>query len=230
MISYYRRIANDIRNKINNNEYKSGELLPKHIELAKTYDTSRVTISKALAILKLEELVYTKKGIGTFVNEPYTIYDTKFIGFTTKMKGSKKPKSKIISFDVRFPNEIEQKKLHLSKDEPVYDIIRLRLKDEPLLLEYTIMPIKVIPGITESILLKSIYQYIQNVLNFEVGASTRVIRADRPDAYDQKFLNCSVYDPVLEIDQVVYLSDGRPFEYSQTRRRYDKGDCTIASI
>ncbi|MGM0218962.1 GntR family transcriptional regulator [Enterococcus sp. AZ126] len=230
-MTQFKKIAEDLRLKINNNHFKVNEKLPKQSELAIFYNTSRMTISKALTILKLENLIYTKRGIGTFVKDSYTIYDTKFVGITTKVKTTQKPQSKIISFEVRFPNEIEQEKLRLSKNDPVYDIIRLRIKkEEPLLIEYTIMPAQLITAINEEILLSSIYQHIQGTLKLEIGAASRIIRADKPDAYDKKYLECTEYDPVLEIDQVVYLKTGEPFEYSQTRRRYDKGDCTIASF
>lgn len=47
----------------------------------------------------------------------------------------------------------------------MYDIFRARyLNDEPYSMEYTIMPRKIIPEITDEILYHSIYQYIQNEL------------------------------------------------------------------
>lgn len=47
----------------------------------------------------------------------------------------------------------------------MYDIFRARyLNDEPYSMEYTIMPRKIIPEITDEILYHSIYPYIQNEL------------------------------------------------------------------
>ncbi|MBC8829849.1 UTRA domain-containing protein, partial [Escherichia coli] len=37
----------------------------------------------------------------------------------------------------------------------------------------------------------------------------------------QEYLACGEHDPVLEVEQVVYLKDGRPVEYSRSRHRYD---------
>ena len=102
-------------------------------------------------------------------------------------------------FEVRFPDETEQLKLRIGKNGLVYDIIKLSiLNSTPLMLEYTIMPIYVNPGINENILKSSIYSHNT--------------------------------DPVLEVEQVVYLDDGIPFEYSQTRHRYDKGDFTATNL
>ncbi|MEG1045361.1 UTRA domain-containing protein, partial [Carnobacterium sp.] len=38
------------------------------------------------------------------------------------------------------------------------------------------------------------------------------------------------HDPVLEVEQLVYLKDGRPFEYSRSRHRYDKRSYTVLEV
>ena len=48
--------------------------------------------------------------------------------------------------------------------------------------------------------------------------------------YDQKYLDCKEDDPVLEVEQVAFLSDMRPFEFSQTRHRYDKGEFYVNNL
>ena len=70
---------------------------------------------------------------------------------------------------------------------------------------------------------QSLYDYLSNSLSLKIGSALRKIKADRCDSYDRDFLDCEASDPVLEVEQVVSLRDGRPFEYSQLRYRYDKG-------
>ncbi|MCJ0535459.1 hypothetical protein MMJ58_11470 [Enterococcus cecorum] len=43
--------------------------------------------------------------------------------------------------------------------------------------------------------------------HLKFGPANRRIRAGKPDLYDQD-------DPVLEVEQVAFLSDMRPFEFS----------------
>lgn len=229
----YHEIAADLRSKITNGLYKKQEKLPKQTELADYYHTSRVTMQKALDLLHLEGLIYGRKGIGTFVTGPLSIFDYNaqtHRGLTKRLGELGEVTSQIISFGVLFPDEEEQKKLKIKKNEPIYDIVRLRLLDnEPLSLEYTIMPVQLIPGIDEDILKSSIYRYINESLNLEIGTSIRRIKADKADIYDQNYLNCDVHDPVLEVEQTVYLKNGIPFEISHARHRYDKGDFTVIS-
>ncbi|MGM0218639.1 GntR family transcriptional regulator [Enterococcus sp. AZ126] len=236
-MSRYKEVADDIRAKIISGFYNSEKSMPEQVVLAKEYKTSRMTIQKALEILRIEGLVYSRRGSGTFVRKnarTLSELDSKadIYNGVTKHLGSKgKITSKIISFSIRFPNEIECEKLMIDPSKPVYDIIRLRyFKGEPLLLEYTIMPIEVITGITEKVLYHSIYSHIEDVLGLGIGVANRRIHADRPNENDKKYLECEEIDPILEVDQVVFLDSGVPFEYSQTRHRYDKGDIVVVNL
>ncbi len=224
-MSEYEKIAREIKKKIMDGTFPADEKLPKQTELAALFQTSRVTIHRAFQILKTESFILTQKGVGSFAKKTESDHDVnieEYIGLTKKMKPTSLVRSKIISFHLRFPDEREQEKLHLKKEEPVYDIIRLRLiNEEPFVLEYTIMPIHVISMVSEEVLLNSIYEHIENTLHLTIGGAVRRIRADKPDAYDNKFLNCQNNIPVLEVEQIVSLDNGTPFEYSQSRYRSD---------
>lgn len=232
-MAYYHDIAADIRTQISHGKYEKNQKLPKQTELAITYKTSRVTIQKALNLLQVEGIIYAKKGTGTFVSEAYSTFDYNARvnrGLTKRLGKTGKLTTRIISFDTLLADEQEQTKLRLGKEDRIYDIVRLRLLDDvPVALEYTIMPVAVIPGITEEVLKASVYEYISNTLHLPIGTSIRRIKADRPDIYDQQHLICSPNDPILEVEQTVYLENGIPFEFSQSRHRYDMGDFIVAN-
>ncbi|KPG68503.1 MULTISPECIES: GntR family transcriptional regulator [unclassified Enterococcus] len=215
----YKKITEDLRHKIYNGTYSTMEKLPEQNELSKKYATSRMTIQRALNLLKEEGLITTKRGQGTFVNSSsYQGKISEYIGLVNKFGGRHQVTSQIISFSARFPEANEMDCLLLKENDVVYDIVRLRYVDqEPFELEYTIMPIKTIPDITLNILEKSIYQYITDTLHLKIGTAIRKIRADRADTYDINYLQVDPADPILELEQVARLSDGRPFEFSQTR-------------
>lgn len=230
-LANYQDIAADIRSKINHGFYQKEHKLPKQSELASHYQTSRVTIQKALTMLQMEGIIYAKKGIGTFISNSYSTFDYNAKinrGLTKRLGETGKITSKIISFDVIYPDEKEQEKLKITADQQIYDIVRLRLFDDiPVVLEYTIMPLHIIPGITTSVLSSSVYGYITNHLHQTIGTSIRRIKADHADTYDQQYLACAATDPILEVEQTVYLGNGIPFEFSQSRHRYDMGDFIV---
>ena len=229
---HYQEIASDIEKDIIEKKYT--DRLPEQFDLAKKYNTSRVTIVHALKILQDKNLIKTVKGHGTFVTTK-SIPDiflnlgvNEHNGFTRHVNSAFQLTSHVIAFNIRKPSAGERKALNLGKNDEVYDIIRQRvLNGKPAKLEYTIMPVKRIPGITLDILHKSIYSYIQHELGLKIGKDSRVITAEKSDAYDMKYLDCMRDDPVLCIQQKAFLEDGRPFELSETRNRYDRGALTV---
>jgi GntR family transcriptional regulator len=61
--------------------------------------------------------------------------------------------SRVVHFELRFPNEKEQASLMINADAPIYDFIRLRLLNgEPMSLDSTVMPMNLVPGLTKTIL------------------------------------------------------------------------------
>ena len=63
----YQQIAEDLRNRITGGEFPAGRLLPSEAELGSAYEASRVTIRKALEVLRSEGEVGSRQGIGWFV-------------------------------------------------------------------------------------------------------------------------------------------------------------------
>lgn len=55
-----------------------------------------------------------------------------------------------------------------------------------------------------------------------IAGCHRKIRASKPTELDQTYLHCAPDDPILEVEQVGFLNNGVPFEYSFSRHRYDK--------
>jgi GntR family transcriptional regulator, arabinose operon transcriptional repressor len=63
----YKQIADTLRTNIADAIYAQGEKLPSDSELSKQFDTSRLTVIRALRQLELEGLVGRKAGSGTYV-------------------------------------------------------------------------------------------------------------------------------------------------------------------
>ncbi|AUW96257.1 GntR family transcriptional regulator [Streptococcus pluranimalium] len=221
----YLKIADILKAEITSGKYTSGKL-PSQSQLAIQHKTTRTTIDKALKILQKEHLIDTFNGKGSYVRTHHThLKANQHLGLYKKYGNTYAISAKIISFIKRFPDFDEATFLKVSQNDLVYDIIRVRyLDNKPLEIEYTIMPVKVIPGLTEEILSKSIYQYIEHELGLTIANFSRRIHADKADTFDVKHLLIDESDPILEIEQIVMLSDGQPFEFSQTRYPYQTGE------
>ncbi|MEE6726277.1 GntR family transcriptional regulator [Pediococcus acidilactici] len=233
----YKDIAKVIRERILNGTYPTGKLLPEQIKLSKEFKTSRMTIQKALDLLGYEGLIYSKQGKGTFVKsnaDSLSKLDTsinQYVGTTELFKNKASVSSKIIKNELRLPSSKEQDKLQLDRTDAVYDVIRVRYLDEaPYCIEHSIMPAKILGNLTDEVLKKSIYYYLEQQLNLKIGAAYRKISADKPNEMDQEYLKCDLTEPVLQVKQTVFLQNGKPFEYSITRHRFDMGSITTINM
>lgn len=231
-ISQYKEIANTLKERIRNGDYRPGQHLPSQKKLGNEFNTSRVTIQKALDELSNANLILRRQGSGTKVapNSQSTldILSSQYEGTTKLFEGRGKVSTKVLKFQIRLPSSHEQKRLAISDSTPVYDVLRLRnVDEEPYELDHSVMPLSVIQNLTETIASKSIYDFIETTLGLKVGSSIRKITADIPQKNDIEYLKCDHGEPILQVSQTVHLSDGRAFEYSQTRHRYDKGGIIV---
>ncbi|MFV0635420.1 GntR family transcriptional regulator [Mitsuokella sp.] len=233
----YQEIANELRSQIQAGVYKSGEQLALEREMCEQYGVSRITIKKAVDQLVKEGLVVKRRGSGTFVKSlgNQDVHDismaNQFSGFSKTFEGHK-VETKVLRFDIIHPAQEVAEKLNITTDDFVYDIVRLRQLDgRPVVIEYTQMPIELIPGIKREVLEKSIYGYIEKTLHFKIQSAHRFIRALMPTEEEEKFLHIQHGKlPILEVEQIAFLDDGRAFEYSKAHHRGDEQAFRVVSI
>ena len=69
-VSKYELVQEAILNDIRGGKYSSGDKLPSEKQFCEIYDTSRITIRRALDELTLSSVLRRVQGVGTFVREP----------------------------------------------------------------------------------------------------------------------------------------------------------------
>ena len=220
----YQKIAQKLREKFTDGTFQPGDLLPDQESLAKEFKTTRLTIRKAIEQLILDEVVYSKRGAGTFLRKD--VHQSKLessidkpVGATRTYAG-RKVTSKVLALKARLPTKMEQKALIIKANEPVYVISRVRyVDDEVFAYEHTIMPTK-LTNLTKEILEGSIYRHLAQTDHLKISRSHRNISAAKATAEDVKAMGAHLNDPVLVIKQISYTDEGEPFEYSETHFPY----------
>lgn len=235
MKTKYKTIYEDMRSRIENGEYKVGDMIPDELTMCKRFSCSRMTVKKAYDLLVSEGYIYRRQGQGSFVLSRTTggpeleIQERDLSGFYRATNG--KATSKTLRFGLIFATEEIARRLNIRLNDPVYDILRLRLLNgRPYVLEQTYMSPTQIPGITEEVLDVSIYKHIEKTLGLKIGAAQKTTYAAISNALDHKELKLKEIEPVLVIEQVAYLDNGTPFEYSISRHRYDLFHFTVYSL
>jgi GntR family transcriptional regulator len=227
MMAKYKDIADDIRQKIVNQEYTFGQKLPYEYVLCMSYHCNKETMKKALDILVKEGLIIRRRGAGTFVKDYDPSYDGKnnmfAKGLTAKYAGIKEVTSEVIEFSVIPADQLLSKKLQIEEGDFVYHIIRMRMLDKkPHLIDICYMPIRLIPNLKLEHIKGSIYSYIEKVLNFKIQSSHITINAALSTPLEQQYLGLKETEPYIQKEQVSYLSNGNIFEYTLSRYHYNE--------
>ena len=222
----YKDIANDIRQKIVNQEYTFGQKLPYEYVLCMSYHCNKETMKKALDILVKEGLIIRRRGAGTFVkdydpsSEDKTYYSGR--GLTARYAGKKEVTSQVIEFEVIPADEHLSKKLQIDIGDFVYHIIRVRFLDKiPHLIDISYMPISIIPNLKLENLKGSIYEYIEKVLKLKIQSCHLTISAALSTPLEQEYLGLKECEPYIQEEQISYLINGAIFEYTLARHHYN---------
>ncbi len=225
----YEIIANEIRNKIINNEYKTNEKLPDEKTLSKIFNCSRMTMKQAMDILVSEGYIIKSRGVGTYVRPRYESSEKNKVfanspnvfGFSNNFEGYDK-KTEVIEFKVVKATEEVANKLQIKKGEFVYYIERVRfLNNKPTILEKIQMPLDKIVGLSKEIVENSIYNYIENNLNIKIYNADKIIRAKIANDHDIKYLKMNKGEPIIEMEHVVFSNNNVPIEYAIIHYRGD---------
>lgn len=237
----YEAIAADIQKSIEDGALKPNEKLPTVVELCELYGVSKITVRRAMEWLQENGLVASRRGSGTFVKKPITLPENPLVtglneraeGFSAQhYKRSEKVTSKVYDFSVVTPPATIAELLNISPDDFTYYHCRTRLSnDVPIAIEYTYMPLDLVPGLKRHHLYGSVYRYMRDQVGLKLSSFHRAIRAVPATEEEAERLDTEEGSPLLELEQVGYLDSGVPFEYSRSRNvgsRYVLNNITLA--
>lgn len=218
----YKEIEETIKDKIRTKEYKPGYKLPTEESLCRQFNTSRITVRKALNNLAIEGLIIKRVGDGTYISEPNIVNgDGRRRSFSRDMiSNGKVPGSNVISFKIMKASSEEYIKqtLKLQDNDQVFVMVKIRTGDDiPIALSRTYVPVNlVLAEDIDKIKNDSLYTYMDNTygIDFESGI-WRTISAVMPTRTQKKLLKISD-EPLLKISHPSMLKNGRVFEYSET--------------
>lgn len=127
-IPLYLKIHDILQNRIANNEYEIGELIPTELELANEFQVSRVTIRKALDVLKADGYIRKKAGYGTIVLKKEDISNFTLVrSVSTHIDELGKTfETTKLSVNLINPTLEQQELFRLDSSARLYKIIRIR--------------------------------------------------------------------------------------------------------
>ncbi len=219
-----------LRALIESDEYKSGKLLPKEVELARQLHISRNTLRQATARLVSEGLLERKKGVGTKVaRKGISVGVKNWLSFSQEMK--------------MLGIEVKNFDLHLCYKSPSKNIAqffgmedgtdkclvleRLRGNTENPFVYFVSYFNPALPLTGEEDYVKPLYEMLEQDRGIVVKTSMEEISARLAGDYLAGLLEISPNDAILVRKRLVYDDKGTPVEYNMGYYRSDSFTYTI---
>ncbi|MGF6269313.1 GntR family mannosyl-D-glycerate transport/metabolism transcriptional repressor [Lelliottia nimipressuralis] len=228
----YRQIADTLREQISSGELKPGDALPTESALQAMFSVSRVTIRQALKRLTEEQIIESIQGSGSYVKEERVNYDIyQLTGFYEKLADRNvDTHSDVKVFEVIKADAKLAEKLQLAPDDKVWHVKRVRfIKQKPVNLEETWMPLALFADLTWEVMENSKYHYIEQIKKMVIDRSEQELLPVMPSEEAITALSLDPAKPILEKVSRGFLKDGRVFEFSRNVFNSDDYNFTLVA-
>ena len=227
-IPLYVQLRDALQNQIAQGAWVPGDQLPGDQELCEVYNVSRTVVRQALQELSFQGSIVRHRGRGTFVAEP-KISSTSLVhslmGFHEDMVERGLAMQNEVLEKVMLPvNPKIAKYLELENLAPVVKLERLRFVEaEPIVHVTSYLPYDLCPTImTADLSEQSLYAFLETECNLRIARGRRRIEAVAVHEPEARLLQIENGSPVIRMESVSYLQDGRPIEYFDALFRGDR--------
>ena len=215
-IPLYYQLKNILLQKIEEQEWQIGDLIPSEQELQDTFGLSRTTVRQTLSELVNEGWLNRHRGRGTFVTRPKMTHDpVRRLGASDYLQQQGiQPSWRVIETGWCEPPDGVRDRLHLPDDARVYRIHRLRLANgEPIGYHYAYLPEAVVGYINEAALMDGgSLRYLRGAPQMENSIANRTIEATIADEPEIRQLGAKRGEAILVIERTILAVDGTPLE------------------
>lgn len=208
----YRAIADDLRRRVTAGEFAAGRLLPSESELSASYAASRITVRKALELLRDEGLVDARQGFGWFAAlDPFR----QALGRLGTIEGQLdasgvRSERRILAFGfVPAPPRARA----VLGTSTVLEVTRLNLADGAPFARVTVWcPDDLGAALSRDDVERAPFY---ELLDVDLGGAVQTIGAAAASEADAALLEVPVGSPVLRCERVTSTPDGRPVLLSE---------------
>jgi GntR family transcriptional regulator len=208
----YRSIADELRRRVEAGEFGRGRLLPSESELSTGYDVSRVTVRKALELLRDEGLIDARQGFGWFVATDPVRQSLGRLGTIEDQLAAtgRRSERRMVGFGVvPAPPRVRQ----VLGAESVLEARRVNLADDEPFARVTVWCLpELAAGLTAAELEKTPFY---DLVAVPIGSATQTIGAIAAGRGDAELLAVPVGSPMLRCERVTRDADETPVLVSE---------------
>lgn len=208
--------------------------LPSEHDLARQFGASRNVVRDALDLLRNEGLVRRVPGAGTFVTVRRAVHGLdRLRGLAeTFYERSDRVTNAVLAAEVVPAPEFVADRLEVEGGSPVVFIERLRSLDgRPLSLDASYLPAEVaapllgpdsLEGGASVLASCDVFALLEQALGLQLGMATVCIEAVGADPATARLLEVAPASPLLLVNRLARLVDGRPVDFEFVRYRGDR--------
>ena len=226
-VPIYQQITNWMRQKIAAGEWPEHHKLKAETELVDEIQVSRGTIRRAIGELIDEGLLVRVHGRGTFVARPkleQPLADN-LITFSEDLITKGIPfETAVLEQTVLRPMEHVSSQLNTFPEEKVFALKRIRsVGGVPVILLHNYVVYNRCPQIEQFDFSKHrLFEVLEHQYGLHLAWGSRTFEARAGSANIRAYLELEKSDPLMYIQQLVYLADGSPIELSNLWIRGDR--------
>ena len=226
-MSKYKKVYQDIKKKIEDQVWSTGQALPTENELMEIYSYSKDTIRKALSLLEMDGYIQKKQGKSSIVIEHGLMKEQYLAEIKTAGELNKRSKHQIQTeltslYIVQGQDDL-MSTFEVDDKVDFYRVSRVRLIDgERLEYEISYFDRRVVPYLSKEIAESSIYRYLEQELKLTISHSRREISFRFANEEEKQLMDLADYEMVVVVTSVTYLSNGQAFQYGTSSYRPDK--------
>ncbi len=216
----YLDLADVLRARVLAREVGARGALESEADLARAYATSRVTVRRALDVLRREGLVSSRRGAGWFVavdpvRQPLGRVTT--VEAAVEAAGGR-PSRRILAFGFERATATVAAALDVPRGTEVLRVERVNFSDdEPFALVTVWVRGDIGADVSRADVERSPFYDLLPVRGVELGDVHQSITAEIATAERARLLGGAAHDPLLLVRRLTRDADGRPALYSEHR-------------
>lgn len=218
-VALHTQIAEAMRLRISTGVWSSGHRLQPEPVLAQEIGVSRGTLRRGIASLIADGLLLQVRGRGTFVASPLDVpaATQRLSTLAEDVVGQgAELRTRVESATLVRPSAPVAQALRTPPRAQVLRLVRVRsTTDGPLALLHNYVVADLVPGITEiDFTTETLFGTLEQRYSLDIDHARRRFRATPADAATSAALGVPRGAPVQYLEQLTFLGDGRPVEYS----------------
>ena len=219
-VPIYIKLAESIKNALNDNLLQEGDFLPTERKLCDYIETSRVTVRKALDLLEKDKIIVRQHGIGTVINKSAKENLSFTKSFSQKIiLSGRTPDTVWMSKSLVNPDDFLIEHFKLKNHTKIFLLKRVRSVDgTPISIEESYVPTELIHSLED--VKSSLFEYFKNsgIVPAKMISKVTAEVANKELIKETDYTNGQ---PMLVIKNLIYSETGEPIEYSIN---YCRGD------